>query len=175
MMTEALYGENSPPTEDADLYAQSFPVPVNFAIARMTIAKIAEVERETLQGLQKAGFRLNDGVDGAGLFSLYFTRGGGYYIDVGCSQLIIDGKIKIEQSPNGIKGFDQDALILADGKRLEADIVVLATGYDNMRTSLRKALGSGIADQCKDVWDLDEEGEMNAVRIFPMKNKLNMG
>ncbi|KAF2665642.1 FAD/NAD(P)-binding domain-containing protein [Microthyrium microscopicum] len=163
MMTEALYGENSPPTEDADLYAQSFPVPVNFALMRATIKAIAEAEKENLQGLQKAGFKLNDGVDGSGLFSLYYTRGGGYYIDVGCSQLIIDGKIKIEQSPNGIKGFDQDGLILADGRRLEADIVVLATGYDNMRTSLRKALGDEIADKCKDVWDLDDEGEMNAM------------
>jgi hypothetical protein len=39
----------------------------------------------------------------------------------------------------------------------------LATGYDNMRTSLRKALGAEIADRCKDVWDLDQEGELNAV------------
>ena len=68
----------------------------------------------------------NAGVDGAGLFALYYTRGGGYYIDVGCSQLIIDGKIKIQQGPNGIRGFDKDALILADGDRLEADVVVLA-------------------------------------------------
>jgi cation diffusion facilitator CzcD-associated flavoprotein CzcO len=162
-MTEALYGESSPPTEDADLYAQSFPVPINFALARLATTAIAKEEKENLEGLDKAGFKLNSGVDGAGLFSLYYTRGGGYYIDVGCSQLIIDGKIKVVQSPDGIKGFDTDALVLADGRRLEADVVVLATGYDNMRTSLKKALGAGVADRCKDVWDLDEEGELNAV------------
>jgi len=47
---------------------------------------------------------------------------------------------------------------------IPADVVVLATGYDNMRTTVRKTLGDEIADRCKDVWDLDEEGELNAVR-----------
>lgn len=163
MMTEALYGEDSPPLEDADIYAQSIPVPVSMAMVRPAIKKIAEKEKTTLDGLEKAGFKLNSGVDGGGLFSLYLTRGGGYYIDVGCSRLIADGKIKMAQSPNGIKEFDEEAMILADGTRLEADVVVLATGYDNMRTSLRKVLGDEVAGRCKDVWDLDEEGELNAV------------
>ena len=46
---------------------------------------------------------------------------------------------------------------------MNADIVVLATGYDNMRTSARKILGDHVADRCKDVWDIDAEGEINAV------------
>ena len=91
------------------------------------------------------------------------TRGGGYYIDVGCSQLIIDGKIKMKQSPDGISGFNERGLILKDGSKLDADIVVLATGYDNMRTTVRKVLGDGIADRLVDVWDLDEQGELNGV------------
>lgn len=91
------------------------------------------------------------------------TRGGGYYIDVGCSQKIIDGEIKVKQSPEGIEGFKPNALVLKDGSSLEADVVVLATGYDNMRTTVRKILGDKVADRCRDVWDLDEEGEMNAV------------
>jgi cation diffusion facilitator CzcD-associated flavoprotein CzcO len=168
MMTEALYGEDSPPTEDADIYAQSIPNQIGFAMARPAIKAIAAKEKETLDGLAKAGFNLNSGVDGGGLFSLFLTRGGGYYIDVGCSKLIVDGKIRVVQSPKGIKGFEKHKLILADGTKLDADIVVLATGYDNMRTSLKKALGEEAASRCKDVWDLDAEGELNAVRLsFP--------
>jgi hypothetical protein len=56
-------------------------------------------------------------------------------------------------------------LVLADGTKKEADIVVLATGYDNMRTSARKIFGNKVADRCKDVWDLDDEGEVNAVSL----------
>jgi hypothetical protein len=138
---------------------------------------MAEAERSTLEGLEKAGFKLDSGIDKSGIARLYYTRGGGYYVDVGCSKLIIDGKIKVRQSPDGIKGFAPKALILADGTELEADVVVLATGYDNMRTTVRKALGDGIADKLKDVWDLDEEGELNAVGgpmlllTFLMSNK----
>lgn len=137
---------------------------------------MAEAERSTLEGLQKAGFKLNFGIDNSGIARLYYTRGGGYYVDVGCSQLIIDGKIKVRQSPEGIKGFTPNALVLVDGTELEADVVVLATGYDNMRTTVRKALGDGVANKLKDVWDLDEEGELNAVSdrfAFPLLDILS--
>lgn len=166
MLTEALYGEASPSTEDADLYAQSFPLPVNLALARFSTAMITESDAKTLHGLQNAGFQLSKGTDEGGLMSLYYTVGGKYYIDVGCSQLIIDGKIKVQHSPNGISKFERDGLILADGNKLEADVVVLATGYDNMRTSLRKALGDEVADRCKGVWNFDEKGELNAVSSY---------
>ena len=142
------------------------PFPVQFAFAVDFTKKVRDVEKDTLEGLEKAGFKLDFGVDGAGIARQYMTRGGGYYIDVGCSQLIIDGKIKMKQSPDGITGFDQRGLILKDGSKLDADIVVLATGYDNMRTTVRKVLGDGIADRLVDVWDLDEQGELNGVSFF---------
>jgi lysine/ornithine N-monooxygenase len=118
-----------------------------------------------LEGLDKAGFEVYKGIAGGGISRLYYTRGGGYYIDVGCSKLIIDGKIKVHKSPEGITGFEEHQLVLADGQKLDADFVVLATGYDNMRTTVRKVLGDKVADRCKDVWDLDEEGELQAVSM----------
>ncbi|KAI3299383.1 hypothetical protein DTO002I6_1610 [Penicillium roqueforti] len=85
------------------------------------------------------------------------------HIDVGCSQLIIDGKIKVNHNPGGITGFGTHGLLLANGDSLPADVVVLATGYDNMRTTVRKVLGDKVADRCSDVWDLDSEGELRAM------------
>jgi cation diffusion facilitator CzcD-associated flavoprotein CzcO len=163
MLHEGMYDEGGPPIEDADIVGQSLPIPVQFALNVGLTEKIKAAEKTSLDGLEKAGFKIDYGNDGSGIYRKYVTRGGGYYIDVGASQLIIDGKIKVEQSPEGIKGFDENALVLTDGRKLEADVVVLATGFDNMRTTLRKALGDKIADRCKDVWDLDEEGEVNAV------------
>ncbi|EKG16014.1 Flavin-containing monooxygenase-like protein [Macrophomina phaseolina MS6] len=163
MLHEGLYDQEGPPTEDADIYGQSLPIPVQFALNVGLTARIAERERENVEGLRRAGFKLDFGHDGSGIYRKYVTRGGGYYIDVGGSQLIIDGKVKVVQSPGGIKRFEPDALVLADGRKLPADIVVLATGYDNMRTSLRKIMGDKVADRAKDVWDLDDEGEVNAV------------
>lgn len=85
-----------------------------------------------LDGLSKAGFKLDNGPDDAGFFMKYFQRGGGYYIDVGASQLIIDGKIKVKQGQE-IAAVEERGLLFADDTRLEADEIVFATGYENMR------------------------------------------
>ncbi|KAB8070445.1 hypothetical protein BDV29DRAFT_198004 [Aspergillus leporis] len=163
MMHEGLHEDNGPPTDEADIISESLPYPVQFALAVHFTKRAYAAERDILEGLQKAGFELDFGIDGAGISRAYMTRGGGYYIDVGCSPLIADGKIKVKRSPDGITGFNERSLVLKDGSALEADVVVLATGYDNMRTTVRKVLGDKVADRCKDVWDLDEEGELNAM------------
>jgi cation diffusion facilitator CzcD-associated flavoprotein CzcO len=172
MLHQGLYDEHGPPTDDVDIYSQSLPIPVQFALNVDLTGRIREAEKDNIEGLVKAGFKLDFGHDGSGIYRKYITRGGGYYIDVGASQLLIDGKIGVVQSPAGINGFEADSVVLADGRKLEADIVVLATGFDNMKTTLRKTLGDKIADRCKDVWDLDAEGEVNTVsqpRKFSIK------
>ncbi|KAM5344458.1 hypothetical protein ACJ41O_012994 [Fusarium nematophilum] len=164
---KGLYGEDAPPIEDADVYGQSLPVPVQFALNVSQAERIAVVDKASLDGLTKAGFLLDSGPDKSGIFRKYITRGGGYYIDVGCSQLIVDGKIKVRQSPGGIKNFAPDGLVLADGSKLEADIVVLATGYDGMRSAARNVLGDKVADRVGDIWDLDEQGEIRSRERTP--------
>ncbi|KAJ5682425.1 hypothetical protein N7462_005590 [Penicillium macrosclerotiorum] len=163
MMHEGLHEDGGSPTEEVDIASESLPFPVQFALSVHMTERIASAEKETLDGLRRAGFQLDFGPDGAGIARAYFTRGGGYYIDVGCSQLIIDGKIKVKHSPGGIKGFGPRELQIADGSTLAADVVVLATGYDNMRTTVRKVVGDKVADRCLDVWDLDNEGEVRAM------------
>ena len=171
MLHEGMYDETGPPIEDADIAGQSLPIPVQFALNVGLTTKIAEVEKANIEGLTKAGFKVDFGDDKSGIYRKYITRGGGYYIDIGCSQLIIDGKVKVVQSPAGISHFEADSLVLANGNKLKADVVVLATGYDNMRTSARKILGDAVADRCKDVWDLDEEGEVNAVSCSSLRDR----
>ena len=111
-----------------------------------------------LSGLVAAGFAVDSGPDGAGLFMKYLSRGGGYYIDVGTSQLIADRKIKIAQGQE-VKAVKAHSLVLADGKELAADEIVFATGYQNMRQTARKIFGDELADRIKDVWGFDQEGE----------------
>ena len=164
MLHAGIYDDFGPPTVDADIFSQSLPLPVQFALYVGMASKIKEREKAMLAGLEKAGFELDFSHDGSGLFRKYLTRGGGYCIDVGASKLICDGKIKIVQCKEGIIGLDEYNLILNSGSTLEAGVVVLATGHDNMRTSTRKILGDEVAEMAKDVWDLDGEGELNAVR-----------
>ncbi|EXF77073.1 flavin-containing monooxygenase [Colletotrichum fioriniae PJ7] len=163
VMHKGMYEEGGPPTEDCDIVAQSIPIPVQFALSTHGIKAITAVDQGLLDGLSKAGFKLDFGPDGSGIYRKYITRGGGYYIDVGCSQLIVDGKVKVHHSPGGITGFTPTGLTLADGTTLDADIAVLATGYDGMRSSTRNILGDKVADRVKECWDLDEQGEINSI------------
>ena len=149
--------------EEGDVLSESLPWPVTLALCVGLTKQISAADKETLDGLEQAGFKLEFGIDGAGILRLIVDRGGGYYIDFGCSQLIVGGHIKVKNCPGGIAGFDEHNLLLEDGSQLDADIVVLATGYDNMRESVRRALGDAVADRCGDVWGLDEEGEIKSV------------
>ncbi|PBK93021.1 hypothetical protein ARMGADRAFT_145241 [Armillaria gallica] len=100
-------------------------------------------------------------MNGAGLMLTYLSKGGGYYIDVGASKLIAEKKIKIKQG-HEISNFTQDSPVFDDGTEIEADIVVLATGYQNMKTTAIRILGPE-AERISEVWGLDSEGELNGI------------
>ncbi len=157
-----LYEEGGPPVEDADLMLSSFPFPVVGQLHVGATKVLAEMDAELLAGLEGAGFKLDFGEDGSGLFMKLLTRGGGYYIDVGASTLIADGKIKLKQGV-GIERLEPDGVLFTDGTTLPADIVVLATGYQNMRESARALLGNDVANRCQPVWGLDHEGELRTI------------
>jgi hypothetical protein len=164
MLHTGSYEEGGPPTDDCDVFGQSMPIPIQFAFNVYGTKAISAVDKETLDGLTEAGFKIDLGEDESGIYRKYITRGGGYYIDVGCSQLIIDGKVKIRHSPGGIKSFTPEGLLLADGSELQADVVVLATGYQTMHSTARNLFGDKVANRLDKVWDLDEEGEVHSVR-----------
>lgn len=157
-----VYEEGGPPTEDADLLAWSTPAEVlkatHLELTRVQVVK----DRETLQGLAKAGFSVDNGPDNCGLYIKYFQRGGGYYIDVGASQLIIDGKVKVKQGQEVVEVLPR-GLKFADGTELEADEIVFATGYQNMRTQARAIFGDKVADRLGNIWGFDEGGEFRSL------------
>jgi thioredoxin reductase len=156
------YDEDAPPVDDVDLVFWGMPSEVLKTQQKKMCKKMAEHDKKILDGLRAAGFGIDAGPMDSGLQIKYFQRGGGYYIDVGASQLIIDGKIKVKQGqeitrilPNGIE--------FADGDKLEADEIVFATGYQNMRTQARKIFGDEVADRVSDVWGFNEEGEFRTM------------
>lgn len=162
VLLKGLYEEGGPPVEDADLLFMSIPNPM---LKRMHVDATKEIRRrdaDLISGLEKAGFKIDNGPDESGFFMKYFQRGGGYYIDVGCSQLIIDGKIKVKQGTE-IAEVKPHGLLFEDGTELEADEIVFATGYQNMRSTAKKIFGDQVADRVNDVWGFDEEGELRTM------------
>jgi len=85
----------------------------------------------------------------------YLRRGSGYYIDVGASQLIIDGKVKLVQGQ--VEEIMAHGVKLDNGKELPADVIVYATGYGSMNGWVADLCGREMADRVGKVWGLGSE------------------
>lgn len=159
LTNKGLYEEGGPPIETADLLSQSMPWKLLSLSLQQQTRRIASLEKELHDSLKKVGFNIDYGYGGTGLPGKYLRRGGGYYIDVGCSRLIAERKISVKNGQK-IQKFTEDGVIFSDGSQISnVAIVVLATGYSNMRESARKIFGTKVADKLKPVWGLDDEGE----------------
>jgi cation diffusion facilitator CzcD-associated flavoprotein CzcO len=154
----AIYSEGIP-FEDCDLLATSFPYPVLQRSYQMSTAKSREVDKPLLDALAARGFRLHYGEDETGFQMMYLRRGGGYYFNVGCSDLIAAGKIGLLQYDD-IERFVPEGARLKDGGIVPADLIVLATGYRNQQNAVRLFLGDEIADRIGPVWGFDDNGEL---------------
>ncbi len=153
-----MYTEG-PPLEDCDLLATASPYPVLVAGYQIAAAKMQAADKKLLEGLEAKGFQLDDGPpDHTGYQMKYLRRGGGYYFNVGCSDLIVSGDIGLIQYSE-IERFEAKGARLKDGTLLEADVLVTATGYKNQQESIREMLGDAVADRIGPVWGFDEGGE----------------
>ncbi|MEP2641636.1 NAD(P)/FAD-dependent oxidoreductase [Roseobacter sp.] len=139
----------------ADLIFASLPYKILHEFQIPVYEKIAEVDAAFYAGLEKAGFQLDWGADGSGLFMKYLRRGSGYYIDVGASQLIIDGKVKLKAGQ--VTQVVEDGVMLDDGATLKADVIVYATGYGSMNGWVADLIGQDTADRIGKVWGLGSD------------------
>lgn len=159
---KGLYDEDGPPVEDADLTLHGIPSEILKA-QQIKVTKLQnDHDKAILDGLKAVGFGIDAGDVSSGLIMKYYQRGGGYYIDVGASQLIIDGKIRIKQGQE-ISRILPRGIAFEDGTSLDADEIVFATGYQNMRTQARITFGDEVADRVGDVWGLNAEGEFRTM------------
>jgi len=157
----ALYDEEIP-FEDKDLLAISFPFPIYARAHQQMTIRNAEADRELLEGLKARGFRLTSGPDGTGWQIMYQSRGGGYYFDAGCSQMIVDGRVGLMQFDD-IARFGPDGAMMKDGTTKPADLIVLATGYEGQAAAARRLFGDAVGDRVGKVWGYDEEGELHGM------------
>jgi len=153
-----LYAEG-PSIDDCDLLATSFPFPVMKVGYKMMTKMSKEIDKPLLDKLEARGFRTNDGVDDCGFQMSYLQRGGGYYFDVGCSGLIADGEIDVVQHDD-IDTYCAEGVRMKDGTVIEADLIVMATGYKMQQETVRQFMGDEIADRTGPVWGFNDGGEL---------------
>jgi putative flavoprotein involved in K+ transport len=143
-------------TDKADLIFASIPYRLMHEWQIPLVAKERERDAEFYAALEKSGFMLDFGPDDSGITMKYLRRGSGYYIDVGASQLIIDGKIKVVRA-SGIREITEDSVILDDGTELNADVIVYATGYGSMNGWAADLISQEVADKVGRVWGLGSD------------------
>ena len=154
----SIYNEGLP-FEDCDLLACSMPYPVLRRAYQLSTAEMREVDRALLEGLKSRGFKLSFGEDDTGFQMMYLRRGGGYYFNVGCSDMIVDGRIDLLQYAD-IDCFVADGVRLRDGTVRPLDLLVVATGYETQQAFVRQTLGDDVADRIGPVWGFDDGGEL---------------
>jgi hypothetical protein len=154
----ALYFEG-PPLEDCDLITASIPLPVARKSHRLLTEQARKLDTDLLNGLERVGFKLDFGEDGTGWQFKYLTRGGGYYFNVGCSDLVVEGEIGLVQFSD-IAGFIAEGARMRNGDTLAADLVVLATGYKGQEYLVRKLFGEHVAARVGPIWGFGDEQEL---------------
>jgi putative flavoprotein involved in K+ transport len=142
-----LYSEG-PPLEDCDLVTASIPLGIARESHKLATAHAKNLDRDLLERLERKGFKLCDGEDGTGWQFMYLTRGGGYYFNVGCSDLIAEGKISLAQIDD------------LEGLLKKADLVVLATGWKGQEHLVARLFGAGMAERVGPIWGFGEGQEL---------------
>jgi putative flavoprotein involved in K+ transport len=143
-------------TDTADLIFASIPYKILHTFQIPLYQEMARRDAAFYERLANAGFMLDWGEDGSGLFMKYLRRGSGYYIDVGASELIADGKIKLKSGVT-IEQIRAHSVVLSDGSELPADLIVYATGYGSMNGWAAKIISQEVADKVGKCWGLGSD------------------
>jgi len=140
----------------ADLIFASLPYKILHLFQIPIYEEMARVDADFYTRLEKAGFLLDWGDDGSGLFMKYVRRGSGYYIDVGASELVANGSIKLKSGVN-IAEIKENSVVLTDDMELSADLIVYATGYGSMNGWAAKLISQEVADKVGKCWGLGSD------------------
>ncbi|KAJ7778657.1 FAD/NAD-P-binding domain-containing protein [Mycena maculata] len=155
VLMERMYPEELP-VDVCDIMSMARPLALMKRLNKKSEAQMLEQEKETHRGLREAGLNISSGKD---FFVLFYEGHGGFWLDVGCAELIRTGKVKIKQGAE-IGSFTEKAVVFTDGSSLEADAVIFATSYEGICGSMRGVFGDAAIDRVGPVYGLDEEGEL---------------
>lgn len=158
IISYSIYSDETP-VEDTDLMVAALPHPMLIDSYKWITKKTSEYDRELIEQLNAIGFRTHNGHDETGFQLLYLRGAGGYYIDVGCAELLIDGSIGFVRYEE-IDRFVADGLRMRDGRLIPLDLVVQATGFESMAEMVRRVLGDAVADRLGKVWGFDDDGNI---------------
>lgn len=156
----SVYEEDGVRTDHADLLVMASGSYHTTRRSLINLTKeLKKLDSELVSKLQEVGFQVDYGEDGTGHQMKQLEKGGGFYIDVGCSRLIIERKVGLVNFST-VDQLVPGGLRLADGTVLPADLVVMATGYETLQSTVGTFFGEDVAEKVGPIWGFGEEGEL---------------
>lgn len=110
--------------------------------------------------LEKAGLRLWEGPDDTGWLGKLARDFAGFYINMGCADVIAAGGIRILQLAD-LENFQSEGWRDRSGAIHEFDTIIFATGFNNPREELGRIFGPEVADRIGPCSGFDAEGEQH--------------
>jgi putative flavoprotein involved in K+ transport len=152
------------PIEDTDLMVASIPYDLLRRVHGPLSKIMADGDADLLRGLSQAGFLLDNGEDDTGFFMKLVRYLGGYYLNVGASDLIIEGKIGL-RSGVAIRQLEERSVELSDGTAIDADMIVLGTGYRPLQEAVSAMFGPEMPERVGPIWGVGPDGELQNMWI----------
>jgi len=157
--------------EEADIISLSFPTALARTLNIGQTMMMEEIDKDLIAGVERAGMKILHAKEaGYGFMDHLLIKAGHLYLDQGASSMIVDGRIKIHQCDEGIKELVGGGVVLGDGRKVDADVVVLATGFQRNKVIVKDLMGEEVAEKVGDLGYLDSEQERIGVshaRTFP--------
>jgi cation diffusion facilitator CzcD-associated flavoprotein CzcO len=158
----AAYNEGT--LDDNDLIATSMPLKLARRSHQMITEQSKKLDQNLLDKLSRIGFKLDYGDDNTGWQFKYLSRGGGYYFNVGCSDLVASGAIKLRQFAD-IDTFTTEGARMKNGETMPADLIVLATGYRPQEELVRKLFGDAVTQRVGPIWGFGDGQELRNMYV----------
>ncbi|MGE7472011.1 FAD-dependent oxidoreductase [Bosea sp. NPDC003192] len=156
--------------DDVDIISASMPYDLVRRLHGPLSRQMAYEDRDLHERLRAVGFALDNGEDDTGFFMKLLRRLSGYYLNVGASDLIANGQIKLK-SGVGIDRLEGTQAVFSDGSRLKVDLLVLATGWKPLQEAVRVLIGDDVADRVGPIWGIGPDGELrNMFRATGQEN-----
>lgn len=146
--------------DDGDLLSSINTLPVAKRNFKQVTARMVDLDKKIIEGLIARGFKWDKGDDDTGYQLKIRTRYGGYYLNAGCSELIVSGDIGLLQFDE-IERFAPEGALMKDGSLKPADLLIMGTGYVPQEVVVKELLGTDIAEKIGPVWGIAPDGEMN--------------
>ncbi|HEY6633637.1 MAG TPA: NAD(P)/FAD-dependent oxidoreductase [Rhizobiaceae bacterium] len=139
--------------DKADLIAAATPMALQPPIQRALYEKIRTRDADFYRRLEASGFLLDFGEDDTGQMLKAYRTGSGFYIDVGASELIISGAIKVKAGVP-IERLTATGIRFADGSELPADAIIQSTGFQSMHEMVARIVDRATADAIGPCWGI---------------------